>query len=449
MHSLRKRAIRGATMWAGITIIVSFIALISFFNAYSVQRFDNQLASHHRQMVIALGNSGGELNLINQYIDLPEYHIAFSGTYWQLTSPNGRTYVSPSMLDSKLELPPNTGPEIVIWEGEGPGGRVRGMHQRVALGGAEYWIVSVAQSLAGVDAERTEVRRGLLVALILIGAMGVTGVALQLSVVLRPLALLREDVESRWQAGETLDPTTYPEEVAPLVSDINLLLSRNRGVIDSSRRQAADLAHALKTPTAVLRNYLEKGQRKSKRLDQAKEALDRIDAQILRSLARIRAGNAAASANTTDLATSCERLARLFRAMPSEKPISVKLDVPQGLSVAIDRQDLEEVLGNLLENALNWNHKIIHISAWRETGKVVIFVDDDGPGIPEAKRADVMNPGQRLDVSAPGTGLGLAIVKDLITAYGGTIELSDAPELGGLRVILRLPYGGHPLRLVN
>lgn len=448
MQSLRTRAVRGAAIWAVFTVVISFLALNKLFNSYSVKRFDEHLTSHHRQLIIALGNTNGDTEKMRVYVDSPGYQNAFSGTYWQLLTPTGNIVVSESMLDTQLPIPTDLEAGRAYWVGEGPREReiVRGIHQKVILEDGGVWIVTAAESLSALQSEQLTMRRGLLVTMICMGIIALIGVTIQHAVILAPLTQLRKDVAQLWTADKELDERAYPEEVAPFVADINRLLHRNRSVISSSRRQAADLAHALKTPVAVLQNCLEKETRTAEDFEGARAALDKIQAQIHRSLARIRAGHSAATAYKTDLLLSAERLARLFRAMPSDKPLALTIDIAKGTTVAMDQQDIEEVLGNLIENALKWRREHVQISSQQEENCIKIWVDDDGMGVAEAHREDVLRPGERLDVSAPGTGLGLAIAQDLVSAYGGVLHLDTAPELGGLRVAISLPLDGTSIR---
>lgn len=439
MHSLRRRAVIGATLWTALSVAVGFFALLTLFGAQSQDRFDAQLLRQHRLLVVALGNSGGDPGLIESYVTDPEYSRTFSGRYWQVSGPDGALVASRSLFDAVLPVPERAPEEPAIWQGEGPDGAVRGIVQRIVLEDGSAWSVAVAEALATLSAERLETRQNLMTALGLVGLLSIFGGLLLTTAALRPLAKLREDVAHRWDAGEALDPASYPAEVAPLVADINTLIDRNRKVIDAARRQAADLAHALKTPTAILRNELERRARPKDDLAEAREALARIDGQIARSLARIRAGNAAAAGYRTELAVSAERLARLFRRSPGAEDLDLRIAVPADLTVAMDRQDLEEVLGNLIDNAMKWRRKTVRLSAARTGQDVAIRVEDDGPGVPEERHAEALRPGGRLDTSSAGTGLGLAIVQDLVTAYGGTVALETSPDLGGLRVSVVLP----------
>jgi signal transduction histidine kinase len=314
------------------------------------------------------------------------------------------------------------------------------VRQVLTLDDGSEWIVDVADSLSTLAAEQASLGRSILVSFALVGALGVAGALLLTTAILQPLGRLRHDLGRRSQSGAELSPDDYPEEVAPLVAEINDLLSRNQSVVERARRQSSDLAHALKTPSAALRNELEHLAATGQDAASALDALARIDAQIGRSLARFRAessrGTVRLSANVAD---ARDRIVRLFRTMSVAQHLTFDIVPSPALFAAADQQDLEEIFGNLIENAAKWALGTIRISFVLDGNMLRISVEDDGPGIPEAERASVIGPGFRLDTAKPGTGLGLAIISDLVHAYRGEFVLDHADQLGGLRATVTLP----------
>jgi signal transduction histidine kinase len=287
---------------------------------------------------------------------------------------------------------------------------------------------------------RQDTQRNLLLVFSLVGLIGLAGSALIITTVLRPLRKLRADVATRWDKDEKLIPEDYPEEVSPLVCDINDLLHKNRQIVDGARRQAADLAHALKTPSAILRNELQALSDAGVGAHAAVEALDRIDAQLGRSLARMRAANTAELTHSrTDLSNSIDRFSRLFSSMAERDGKLLLADKTDNLWVRMDTQDIEEILGNLLDNALKWSTKTVRMTAARGREGIIISIEDDGPGIPEQSHREALRSGGRLDTSKTGTGLGLAIAIDLLKAYGADLVLDKSRELGGLAARVFLP----------
>ena len=440
MSSLRTRALLGGSVWAALIVFVGGFAIFSFFSNATQRQFDNALTSARLQLIVALGNSQGDPELIASFLSNPAYDRPYSGSYWQASGPDDVFLTSRSLFDAFLPDPLQFYVEPQFWEGEGPTEMVRGIHQLVELDDGSEWVVTVAQSVEGLVADQQRIRQSLFSALALIGLLGVAAAVLLASVIVRPLDKLREDVAHRWDSSTALHPEDYPEEVAPLVADINTLLNRNREIVDRARRQAADMAHALKTPSAILRNELEILSMEGARTVQAQDALARIDAQLLRSLARIRAANTGAGlAEMLSLKSSVDRLSRLFRKLHERDGGELTTAVDGDIKVPMDAQDLEEVIGNLVENAFNYGHGKVHISAIPKGDLAVLTVEDDGPGIPEDEREEAMRAGGRLDSGKPGTGLGLAIAADLLMAYGGVMALSQSTRLGGLRVKCEIP----------
>ncbi|MDW4550005.1 ATP-binding protein [Defluviimonas sp. D31] len=440
MRSLRQRAIVGGLIWAAIALAIGGVALYYIFDAATQRRFDDTLLDRHLQLVSALGNTGGDVELIEDFLTDPAYLRPYSGRYWQISGADTDTVASRSLFDSLLPEPRDPAPEPQFWTGAGPQGTVRGAYSLVELDDGTSWTVMIAESLAALELERQRFRQGLFSTLALIGVLGIAGAILQTSAIVRPLTKLREDVAHRWDREEALDPGDYPSEVAPLVSDINTLLERNRDIVERGRRQAADLAHALKTPSAILRNALDSLERDGTDIGPAKEALDRVDAQLLRSLARIRAANSGGATQAlTNLSGSVDRMARLFRSMPSTHSKRFLTETDPDLRIRMDMQDLEEVLGNILENAFQWSRRTVRLTCGNSENETWIAVEDDGPGIPDQDRREALRSGGRLDTSAPGTGLGLAIATDLVQAYGGAIALSGSEDLGGLSVRISIP----------
>lgn len=439
MQSLQRRVILGGVIWAVIAILVGGFALLSVFDQIANRRFNALLEERHTQIVVALANSEVP-DQIGALLNDPAYQRPYSGRYWQVNGPGGEVIASRSLFDTVLPLAEALSPGPAIWTSEGPDGPVRGLRQTITLDDGSRWVVSVAAGVSALQAEREEMRMSVAIAFGFVGVLGIGAAALLTSLILKPLRKLSDDVVHRWDSGKPLDVGDYPSEVAPLVADINQLIERNREVIAQGRRQAADLAHALKTPSAALRNELISISRKVDGTASLFDALDRIDAQITRSLARMRAVNASKVVNLrTDLGNSVTRLRRLFGALPDTAEASITVEAPVGIEVAADSQDVEELLGNVIENAVKWCDAQVVISTEVAGDMAVVRIEDDGPGIELDHRETALKAGMRLDTAVPGTGLGLSISSDLAHAYGGSLELGASDRLGGLAVSVRLP----------
>lgn len=253
----------------------------------------------------------------------------------------------------------------------------------------------------------------------------------QLRFALRPLAILVGQIGAIRRGEREAVAEDQPAELQPLAAELNALAAANAATLVAARQSAANLAHALKTPVATLALTVAP--------DSAAAAqVRRIEGVIRHTLARARAVAVNQWASTEIAPVAADVASAIETLRPG---IATELAIPTGARIAIDTHDLAEILGNLLDNAARHARHAVHVTAHPETpGQIRLVIDDDGPGIPAARRAQVLQPGVRLDEGPAGDGFGLAIVRDLLALYGGRLELSDSP-LGGLRVALSCPTG--------
>ncbi|MEP0451673.1 MAG: ATP-binding protein, partial [Roseibium sp.] len=325
----------------------------------------------------------------------------------------------------------------------GPGNEeVRVRQQRIGLGSAEF-IITVAAETAGFRADVRDFANQVVLTLVVIGAGLVGAVFLQVRVGLRPLVRLRTSLgEVRRGEADEIDEN-LPVELAPLAVELNALIHSNREIVERSRTHVGNLAHGLKTPLSVISN--EARTAAGPFADKVGEQAEIMSTQIQHHLERARM-----AAQRRVIGVSCEVepiLSRLTRAMSKiyrERDVELEGAMPDGLRFRGEQQDLEELAGNLLDNACKWaNSRVVvhvrqlqHGEATRELFELA--VEDDGPGLSQEERREAVKRGRRLDETVPGTGLGLSIVADLAGLYGGRLEL-DRAEIGGLRARLILP----------
>jgi signal transduction histidine kinase len=228
--------------------------------------------------------------------------------------------------------------------------------------------------------------------------------------------------------------------VEPLVHDLNLLLQDREHRVSRAVAKAGDLAHGLKTPLAILTQEIERATAAGQTEFAATlhEQVDRMRRQIDSHLAQARANAAGALGARANVRDAADALARAMHRLYADRRLAFGLEVAEDLAVKVPREDLEEMLGNLIDNGCKWARTRLLVSARADSDRVIIEVDDDGAGLDETMRQAVLHRGVRADETAPGSGLGLAIVRDLADAYGGAIALETSP-LGGLRAGLTLP----------
>jgi signal transduction histidine kinase len=279
------------------------------------------------------------------------------------------------------------------------------------------------------------------------GAMGLFALSLlaaallQIQVGLAPLARLRERIAALREGRARRVEGRYPTEVQPLVDDLNALLAEREARVARARAKAGDLAHGLKTPLAVLAQEAERARARgaSEHAATLADQVERMRRQVDYHLAQARAEGAGVDASARCPVRDCaEGLARTLDRLHAERGVTIRIDVAPEHVVRCDREDLEEMLGNLLDNACKWARSKVSLTSRVDGNTLVLTVDDDGAGLDASLREAVLQRGVRADEAAPGSGLGLAIVRDLVALHGGSIAL-DASPAGGLRVELKLP----------
>ncbi|WP_341367414.1 HAMP domain-containing sensor histidine kinase [Yoonia sp. BS5-3] len=439
MKSLRARAVVGGILSAIVIIALGITGLASLGLRQTEQSFDAMLERRHEVVIAVVETYRTTPDMLARRITDPDFQRPFSGEYWQIQAPDGSVLASPSLQDMRLPViaQPDDAQEnrsLRMPDGQ----TVRNIGRLLQFDDGQSWYVQVASSLQRLQDNQTLFRRNLLVTFGVVAAVGVFGALLQVTLVLRPLNALRRDVARRWQGEDGLDIAEYPTEVVPLVNDINSLLERNREISHRSRRQAADLAHAIKTPSAILRNALEELRQDGHDMQISLDALDRLDAQLNRSFARMRADGKAEMPVILDVSAALDRMVRAFDALARNAECSLIAEIAPDMHTRIEPSDFDEIIGNLLDNAVKWSKTQVRVNAFEQDGLLTIVVADDGSGIAEADMAFVTQSGQRLDTAQPGTGLGLAIVKDLTHAYDGALGLERADTLGGLAATVTL-----------
>ncbi len=236
----------------------------------------------------------------------------------------------------------------------------------------------------------------------------------------------------------------YPAEIAPLAADVNRLLDQRDAMVARASAGAGDLAHGLKTPLAILMQDGERAEREGHAelaasiLAQVERMRRQVDAHLARARIDVSSHRVLVAVS---LLESIEGIVRTLERLYGERGIAFDVRASEGIQVLAAREDLDEILGNVLDNACKWARTSCRIDARVDAGRVVIVIDDDGPGIPANVREGVPGRGVRADEAAPGNGLGLSIARDLADAYGGHMSLEDSP-LGGLRVLIDLPAAG-------
>lgn len=437
--SVSRRMLLVATAWIMILLIGGGVALDRVLVSTVTKNFDDQLDYLLKAMIFSaeLGPNG-EVILNRELADqrFLEYN---SGAYWQISGKGFAPFPSRSLWDQRLKVDEqHSDTNVHVYDSRQFPSQVLRVAERDATlpGSSVRWRFQVAQSRETLDAQIAQLRRTLVRSFVLLGLGLVIMVALQTWYGLLPLRKVRSEIARLRAGASTRLEAPMPAEVAPMVEELNALVEHNDRQAEEARRHAGNLAHALKTPLSVIMNAAAAGQPD---LDQAviREARTmrrQIDHHLARARAVGRRGSAHSRAAVWPSIEAVERaVARLY---PN---VRIDVDGSKNLVAHIERQDLDDLLGNLVENAAKYGGGSVFITAGVQAGFVEILVEDDGRGIPEADRIRIFDRGVRLDSGKPGTGLGLAIVRDVAEIYDGTVSLEESEDLGGLLVRLRLP----------
>ena len=450
LNSLAFRLFASAAAWTLVVLPVTAILLISLYRQAVERNFDARLNVYLTSLVASTTQGGATTPKEPTTLGEPVFGIPFSGWYWQIKPLNGATrpeFVSDSLLDQQLrlpsqnEVPPDTSLTRRAYAAGPEQQRLRVVEREIKLAGplSTPYSYAVAGDASEIDRDLAEFTTMLIAALAVLGLGLVVATFFQVRFGLSPLRAMRQNLaEIRSGEAEQLQGE-QPEEIRPLQQELNALIQSNREIVDRARTHVGNLAHALKTPLTVISNEARahEGPLSSKVIEQAQI----MRTQITHHLDRARvAARSSVIGDTTDVDGVLQALKRTVDRLYEERGLDVEVASIPGLKFQGEKQDFEEMVGNLLDNACKWARSRVRAEARPGKGaaRFTVIVDDDGPGLTEAELAKGVRRGQRLDETKPGSGLGLSIVADLAHLYKGRFELEPSPE-GGLRARLELP----------
>ena len=453
-RSLRFRLLAATLVALLVALVLAGLLLAGLFRDHVLRQFGATLTAQLDQVTARLEfDPAGRPQLDAQTLSDPRWSRPYSGLYWQVDelaagSLQRGVLRSRSLWDTALTVQADAMADGVVHEHEldGPGGsRLLVVERTVRQSDdAREWRLLVAGDLQETESAAARFN-GVLAAslgalLILLCAAAVAQVAVGLA----PLRALQRALAGVPDGRSQRLDGRFPAELQPLIDDFNGVLDRNAEVVQRARSHAGNLAHALKTPLAVLGQAAEQASRahakpeELPRLVQEQVALSRrhIDWHLARS--RMAAAQRLPG-QRTPLAPVISGLLRVMQRVNAERQLTFQtMPIPEEWAFGGEAQDLQEMLGNLLDNACKWARSTVRVSASRQVNQLTIVIEDDGPGIAQAQREAALARGERLDQNTPGSGLGLAIVADLARLYEGELSLQTSP-LGGLLVSLSLP----------
>ena len=453
-NSLRLRLIAMAALWCTVALVVAWVVLSALFADQVRRGFDDRLAALLEGVVAAseweeqedASQTPSQTPSLRRPLPDPRFQQPLSGWYWQISDDSGPLLRSRSLWDGTL-------PKVdaqdrkdgrIFQDIVGPNGLpLRMAVQRLTLTGVKGAILfQLAGDSTASKADITRFDQLLAIALVVLGLGLIAAMVLQVQIGLRPLAQIGRSLAAiRAGRAEQLQGA-FPSEIQPLADEIDTLLGHQAAVINRARGHAGDLAHALKTPLAVLGN--EAAEVEGALGAQVRRQVVEMRRQVDRHMARARTAAAAGVLGARcEVRPVVDELARVLGRLHQDPGVEITIEgsVSEGganVAFAGEREDLQEMLGNLMDNACQWAGGSVRIQISVRDGGLVIAVDDNGPGLPPERRAEVLARGGRLDESKLGSGLGLTIVADMAELYQGALGLGKS-DLGGLSVRLTLP----------
>ncbi|MEO0440586.1 MAG: HAMP domain-containing sensor histidine kinase [Pseudomonadota bacterium] len=428
-----------AAAWIVILLLGGGLLLDRVLVSAVTRNFDNQL-EYVLTAMIASAEIGpdGEI-FLNRPLGDQRFYEPNSGAYWQISGQDKPDFYSRSLWDRRLE--PNfdsSDTDVYITESNQFSDEpLRIVGRTIILPDSDTkWSFQVASAKESLTAQIAEIRAILINSFLLL-ALGLIGMAaLQTLYGLWPLRKIRKAISEMRTGQQRRVNEPMPNEVTPMVEELNQLLEHNEKQAEEARRHAGNLAHALKTPLTVIMNSA------TAKADDLADTVIResgvmrrqVDHHLARARAVGRRGHAHSRARVWPSLQAVERaVGRLY------KHVRIDIDGDKEVAVSVERQDLDEMIGNLVENAAKYGGGSVFITVEAGDDFVDLLIEDDGRGIPEEERQRIFDRGVRLDTGKPGTGLGLAIVRDVAEIYEGTVSLEESEDLGGLLVRLRLP----------
>ena len=448
-RSLRARLILGAFIWITIGVSTAGIFISALFRQHATELTDSEMRGHLEELASLIDlNAQGEPELYRVLSD-PRFSQPDSGYSWQVSRMGKQLIKSTSASTQDLPIPgdtlalgdyhkvtmPDVGRTLIVYESMlSPDERNPPLRLQVNVDSRIIDIVvrTFNISLAG--------------SMVLLAIALTAAAALQVVFGLQPMTSLGRALRTIRSGKETHLPRTFPLEVQPVVDDLNSLIDVNAQMVVRARAQAGNLAHALKTPLAVLTDeaYRLESRGQSEASQVILQQCQRMERQIDHQIARARAAaSRSVPGVNAPIPVAVNSIVSAMSRLYAVKSLEFDVDIDSNCIAMCDPMDLNEMLANLIDNACKWAKTRVAIrgSVDEASNQAVIGVEDDGAGLPPESREMVFQIGQRLDERVPGSGLGLPIVRDLAQLYDGEVRLEDS-RLGGLRAVLKLPRVG-------
>lgn len=444
--SLAMRLVLASVLWAAIALLVFGWLITELYRASLIRSFDERIIVYEKTLAGVVASAPDGIVADAGTMGEPRFGRYQSGWYWMVVDVKSQVTVSSSqsLFGEVLTLPPPPGNGVVVTDDarDTAGIALRHAAQRIFLSNGRMYDLHVTGNIVELAEEVSTFRFQVFAALTAFAFGLVAAAAVQVGFGLRPLnAMSRSLADIREGRANRLEGR-LPREIAPLGKELNALIETNSAIVDRSRTQVGNLAHALKTPLAVVLNEAraDGGPLAEKVIEQVGVMRAEVDRYLDR--ARLAADRKVVGA-VADVLHSLEGLVKVLSRAYPDRQLTLECSTSDGLKARIERRDLEELVGNLMDNACKYGRRKVRVIVGADDGDrdrplVAIRVEDDGPGLPPSEYAAVLGRGKRLDETLPGSGFGLAIAAEIAETYGGGLTL-DQGAMGGLAVTLRIP----------
>lgn len=435
-HSLRFRFAIASLLWVGIATLLAGVVISDLYRRHVTHTFVGDLTNHLDELTMLTMPGAGGAPVMFRPLSDPRFQDPRSGFYWQIEQ-NGRPALTSRSLEGHHIVPASgSGSPSPYWTRDHGEKLLR--IDRPGAGGLSFSITASGRVL---DAELIAFRSDLAISLALFAALMLTGAALQVRYGLRPTQRLAQWIDELREGKRRRLPGDVPSEFSGTVGRLNELMEAQASLVARARVEAGNLGHNLRTPlalvTAEAEHLADAGQGDAARfiLDQCHRMQRQIDYQMKRAAA----AGARGTGVVDDLRAFTDQIIGALQRLHSDRDLTIVNAIPPGVAIRVDPGDLAEILSNLIDNACKWAASVVSISALAGAASIEILVTDDGVGIPEGLRNQVLDLGVRLDDATPGSGLGLTVTRDIVSLYDGALDLRSVPDGPGLIAVVQLP----------
>jgi signal transduction histidine kinase len=423
-----------------VSLVFTGAFLLFHHREHTLQHFDSHVQMHLEELTGASQfMDDGRFKLGFQPSD-PRYRELYSGWYWEVKQAGQTLRRSPSLGGKSLDLEGIVPTEdVAVYEIQGPQDKTKRVHVvQLAVDPEKEPLVFLATApTRDITKDVNEYSSHILYNFLALGIGLMLAVVVQVRVALKPLKAISARISEIREGKASKLPLESLEDVQPLIDELNTLLDHNEVLVKRARNQLGDLAHSVKNPLTVIKNAVHDMDEEQREL--ILQQTNDISKSVDHYLSRARTyGTEKVLGSRTSIKTATEDLVYAMQRIYQDRNLVFDLSRLMGCWFKGEAQDLEEMLGNLIDNASKWANSRVQIGCSTNDGRLDILVEDDGPGIDKAEFENVMRRGHKLDESKPGHGQGLGIVKDISALYGGSLTLAKS-ELGGLQAQLNLP----------